>query len=124
MTLPSCVLTILLLLATTTGPLARAQQQAVEFAPREEMTFAIMGYAYSGGCETLRNVFGPMFDSVCHDPNRTTGFAEHMLAFGFLGALRDEALIEICKKYKIRDCEKEQETSRGRPILTLSLIHI
>jgi hypothetical protein len=108
---------VLLLLAATTNPV-RAQESAVEFAPREEVTFAIIFYAYSGGCETLRNVFGPMFDSVCHDPNRTTGFAEHMLAFGFLGALRDEALIEICKKYKIRDCEKEQETSRGRPILT------
>jgi WD40-like Beta Propeller Repeat len=74
--------------------------------------------AHSGGCETLRKVYGPVFDSVCHDPHRSTGLAEHMIAYGMLNSLGDEALIEICRRNKIAECEKQQEVSKGRSILT------
>src|SRR5262249_7173258 len=114
--LSAMVLVVALLVAANS--LARAQDNAPQFAPRDEMISAIVSYANSGGCETLRNVFGPVLDSVCHNPHRTTGFAEHVIELGFLRSQPDGALVEICKKYRIRDCEKPPEISRGRPILT------
>ena len=113
------ILALRIVLLVLTNSSAFAQDKPIEFVPREQLIFAIVHYAYSGGCETLRNVYGTVFDSVCHDPHRTSGFAEHMFAFGLLRCQQDEALIEICRRNKITDCVKLREASKGRQVLTL-----
>src|SRR5262245_48749166 len=114
------ILALRIVLLVFTVSSAFAKDKPIEFVPREQLIFAIVHFAYSGGCETFHNVYGPVFDSVCHDPHRTSGFAEHMFAFDLLRSQKDEALIEICKRNKIPACEKPQEISKGRSILTFA----
>ena len=94
---------------------ARAQETAVKSAPRTEMIAAIMNYAGSGGCDTLRNVFGALLEETCRTPG--SGTAVYMLALAALHSQPDQALIEICNRNKLLDCEPRLEVSTGKPVL-------
>ena len=100
-----------LALATGGSYSAEAQEKAVEYAPREEMIDAIWHYARSRDCELMRNVFGPDKVSLCE-----LVFARPFE--GFMHSASDAALIEACTKNNILDCQKRQEVSTGRPVLT------
>lgn len=119
------VLTILLWLAV--GAVAGASTHAeeieskpAEYLPREEMIDAIIHFAVLGDCERRRKVFGPAFASTCSSPD--AGDGEPIRMMSFLDRLADAALIEICRRNKIADCEKPREVSKGRPILTLESV--
>jgi hypothetical protein len=82
------------------------------------MIDAIMTYAGSGGCKTLRNVFGSAFDEACSRPGSDT--ALYITALMGLLSQPDQALFEICTRNKLVDCEARQETSTGKLILTFA----
>jgi hypothetical protein len=107
---------LLLVLAVAAGSSPQAQEQAVEFLPREDMIEAIIRYAASGGCDTRRKVFGAAFDARCRKPN--PGDDEAMAMWVTLDRLRDRDLVDLCRRNKIADCERPREVSTGRPILT------
>jgi hypothetical protein len=114
-----------LVLAAPLDTAVHAQETAAEFAPRLEMIDAIMHYAGSGGCETLRNVFGPGLEAIANVFGSSGQSPDEIcrggvLSFGDLSLHRaqDATLIEICTKNKIVDCRKRQEVSTGAPVLT------
>jgi hypothetical protein len=115
------VLTILLWLALSAaaGTPMRAQErepQASEYLSRAEMVDNIIHFALLGDCQTRRNILGPAFASACQ-PSDIAG-DEPIRMMIFLDRLPDAALIEICRRNKIADCEKPREVSKGRAILT------
>jgi hypothetical protein len=119
------VLTILLWLALSVvaGTPMRAQVQeprAAEYLPREEMIDNIIHHALLGDCGTRRQILGPAYASTCQVPD--TGDGEPIRMMVFLDRLTSSALIEICRRSKIADCEKPREVSRGSPILTLESV--
>src|SRR5688500_6380957 len=109
------MLALSLALTAKIAPSACAQGAATKHAPRPEMIDAIMTYAGSGGCETLRSVFGTLFEEACSKPG--SGTAVVILALAYLHSRPDQALAEICTKNKLADCDSQQERSTGRPIL-------
>jgi hypothetical protein len=117
-TAPHVLTTILwLALSATAGGLACAQEpKAAAYLPREEMIDNIIHFALLGDCQTRRNIFGSALASICKAPN--AGESEPIRMMSFLDRLPDDALIEICRRNKIADCEKPKEVSNGRPILT------
>jgi len=119
------VLTILLWLAVSAaaGAPMRAEAQepkTAQYLPREEMIDNIIHHALLGDCGTRRNILGPSYASPCQAPY--TGDDEPIRMMIFLDRLTDNALIEICRRNKIADCEKPREVSKGRPILTLDSV--
>jgi hypothetical protein len=117
----SQVLTILLWLALSAagGGSASAQEQApspAEHLPREEMIDNIIHFALMGDCQTRRSIFGSDVASACRSPDSRD--SETMKMLSFLGRLPDEALIEICRRNSMADCERPREVSKGRSILT------
>jgi hypothetical protein len=115
------VLTILLWLALSAmpgGPM-RAEEwepKAPKYLPREEMIDSIIHFALPGDCQARRNIFGSAFAWTCQAPDADGGEPIRMMSL--LDQLTDDALIEICRRNKIADCEKPREVSKGRSILT------
>ena len=114
------VLTVLLWLALggiAGGPM-RAQApepKAAQYLPRDEMVDAIIHNALLGDCQSRRGIFGSAFVTTCKAPE--IGAGEPIRMMSFLDRLPDNALIEICRRNKIADCEKSKEVSKGRSIL-------
>jgi WD40-like Beta Propeller Repeat len=117
------MLTILLWLALDAIAGVSAQQPeatATRYLQREEMVDAIIHNALLGDCRTRRAIFGSAFVSTCKA--REIGDGEPIRMMIFLDRLPDDALIEICRRNQIADCEKPKEVSSGRPILTLESV--
>jgi hypothetical protein len=111
---PIPTLAAVLALAVATSPPARSQE-TVDFLAREEMIEAIADYAASGGCKTRRDVFGPAFDATCRKPD--TDGAERIRMLDRLDTLSEAALVDLCRRNRIADCEKPREVSKGRAVL-------
>ena len=117
------VLTTLLWLALSAiagGPMRAQEPRAAHYLPRAEMIDNIIHYALLGDCQTRRNIFGSAFVSTCKAPDLADREPIRMLSF--LDRLPDAALIEICRRNKIADCEKPKEVSKGRSILTFESV--
>ena len=106
----------ILLIATFTAGTA-AQEGKTQWLPRDELIGTIIGFAASH-CGKLDGLLAALVEEThCKDP--TAGFAVHMMARAALGSLRDEALRDLCRKYGISECQTQEETSRGQPLLAL-----
>jgi hypothetical protein len=112
-------LALALALAVAAGPFARAQGQAADPAPREEMIDAIVQYAASGGCKTRRDIFGSAFEASCRQADKPSASDddERIAMVDRLQRLSDAALIELCRRNGIADCEEPKEVSKGRSVL-------
>jgi hypothetical protein len=117
------VLTILIRLWLALSVLAGApmhaqerESKAAQYLPREEMADAIIHNALLGDCQVRRAIFGSAFVPACKAPDSVDGEPIRMMRF--LDRLPDDALIEICRRNKIADCEQPREVSKGHPILS------
>ncbi len=114
------VLLWLALIATAGGAAIAREPKATAYLPRDEIVDNIIHFALRGDCQARRNIFGSAFVTTCKVPD--VGDGEPIRMMRFLDRLPDNALIEICRRNKIADCETPKETSKGRPILALQSV--
>jgi hypothetical protein len=115
--------TILLWLALSAiagGAAIAREPKTTAYLPRKEIVDNIIHFALRGDCQTRRNIFGSAFVTTCKAPD--VGDGEPIRMMSFLDRLPDNALVEICRRNKITDCEKPKEASKGRPILAFQSV--
>jgi hypothetical protein len=111
--LPHCLVLAILLWAGM-SPGARAQEPRTVWVPRDEMVGAIIVFAATQ-CGKIDELLPELFAAHCKDPSGVS--AMFMLARMALAHQSDAALRGLCTKHGIADCQTQEETSRGQPIL-------